>query len=382
MLYRVLIILIAMFSLYSPSKLFAHDSGITDTQIKIAHTKVQVTYTAPLDDLTQAYTAPEKSIPQGWQLNNDGQACLIESLFQKNLEQINSTQYIMLFDCQKKLGNLFISDSNLYQEINGHNNYIRVLLAGRTLNLRFSEEYQSHQVPVAKMLDSWKLTLDDASLLTINFKGSGLAELAPPMIKESLTWHSFTEQGRHYFPVGVEHIVLGYDHLLFLLGLLLLPLTLKQVLCLITSFSLAHSVTLALSVLDFVTLPVWLVESAIAVSILYIAIENIIELKKYKTHTHYQTPWKRRLYLSFVFGLIHGFGFSFILREIGFGENVLSPLVFFNLGVEVGQLAVMAIAYPLIIGIFSLSKTNIFSKACSFLMALLGAYWLMARLVG
>jgi len=380
MFYRALVILIAVLSLYSPSKLFAHESGITDTQIKIGYSKVQVTYTAPLDDLMQVYTAPEKAIPLGWQLKNNGQACLIENLFEKSLAQINSTQYIMLFDCQEKLGDLFVSDSNMYQEISGHNNYIRVLLAGRTLNLRFSEEYQSHNVAVASMLDSWKITLSDESLQTINPVGSDLVELAPPMIKETLTWQSFTEQGRHYFPVGVEHIVLGYDHLLFLLGLLLLPLTIKQVLCLVTSFSLAHSVTLALSVLDFVTLPVWFVELAIAASIVYIAIENIIELKKYKTHTDYQTPWKRRLYLSFIFGLIHGFGFSFILREIGLGENIYAPLVFFNLGVEVGQLTVMAMTYPLIICIFSLSKKYTFSKTCSFLMALLGAYWLMVRI--
>jgi hydrogenase/urease accessory protein HupE len=379
MLYRTLVLLIVVFSLYSPVKLFAHEVGITDTQIKIAYSKVQVIYTAPKDDLMQVYVAPEESILLGWLLQNDGQDCLIESLLEKNLEQINSTQYIMLFDCQQKLGNLFISDSNLYQEIKGHTNYIRVILAGRMLNLRFNDENQSHQIPVAKMLDTWKTVLDNSSLQVINLADAGFAKLALPNTEEALTRESITEQGRHFFPVGFEHIVLGYDHLLFLFGLLLLPLTIKQVFCLITAFSLAHSLTLALSVLDIIRLPVWLVESAIAASIVYIAIENIIELKKYKTQTSYQAPWKRRLSLSFLFGLIHGLGFSFILREIGFGESLFPSLVFFNLGVEVGQLAVIALVYPLIMGIFSLSKKYTFSKICSFLMAMLGTYWLLVR---
>jgi hydrogenase/urease accessory protein HupE len=142
-----------------------------------------------------------------------------------------------------------------------------------------------------------------------------------------------------FFPLGIEHILTGYDHLLFLLALILLGGGVWSMLKIITAFTLAHSITLALAALDVIVLPSALVESVIALSIAYVALENL--LPRYAA--------SRRWAVSFLFGLAHGFGFSSVLREIGLPkENLLLSLLNFNLGVEVGQLTIVLLAVPLL----------------------------------
>jgi hypothetical protein len=139
--------------------------------------------------------------------------------------------------------------------------------------------------------------------------------------------------------LGIEHILTGYDHLLFLLGLLLRGgswLTLAKI---VTAFTLAHSVTLALAALDIVMLPDRLVEAVIALSIAFVAAENIF-LKPVVS---------RRWVVSFCFGLVHGFGFSSALRELDLPTHGLVLALFgFNIGVELGQGLVVAVALPLL----------------------------------
>lgn len=143
-----------------------------------------------------------------------------------------------------------------------------------------------------------------------------------------------------FFLLGVHHILSGWDHLLFLLGLLLpegriLPLT-----KIITAFTLAHSITLSLAVLNIVTLPDRLVEAVIALSIAAIAFENLF-LKPTVT---------RRWIVSFSFGLVHGFGFSSVLRALSLPRyGLLYSLFGFNLGVEAGQALVIALLLPVLL---------------------------------
>jgi len=142
-----------------------------------------------------------------------------------------------------------------------------------------------------------------------------------------------------FFPLGIEHILTGYDHLLFLLALMLRGGGLWSLLKIITAFTIAHSITLALAALDVVVLPSALVESVIALSIAYVALENL--LPRYAA--------SRRWAVSFLFGLVHGFGFSSVLREIGLPkENLLLALLNFNLGVEAGQLTVVLLIVPIL----------------------------------
>lgn len=143
-----------------------------------------------------------------------------------------------------------------------------------------------------------------------------------------------------FFALGIEHILTGYDHLLFLLVLILRGGGLVQLLKIVTAFTVAHTITLGLAVFDLVVLPGALVEAVIALSIAYVAAENLFP--KYAI--------SRRWTVSFLFGLVHGFGFSSVLKEIGLPQdNLLLSLLNFNLGVEAGQAAVVLLLLPLLI---------------------------------
>lgn len=143
-----------------------------------------------------------------------------------------------------------------------------------------------------------------------------------------------------WISLGVFHIFTGFDHIVFLVALLLVGGSLKRLLLLVTSFTLAHSVTLGLTALGWVPLDElrtrW-VEAAIALSIIWVAAENLI----LKTHRH-------RALLTLLFGLIHGFGFASVLQSYGLGERAGLSLLGFNLGVELGQAAIVLALYPLV----------------------------------
>ncbi len=142
-----------------------------------------------------------------------------------------------------------------------------------------------------------------------------------------------------FFLLGVEHIATGYDHLLFLLALILCGGRLLELLKIITAFTVAHSLTLGAAALELVTLPSAMVEAVIALSIAYVAFENL-----YPRHAV-----SRRWAISFLFGLVHGFGFSSVLKEIGLPkDSLLLSLLNFNLGVEAGQLVAVLIVVPLL----------------------------------
>src|SRR5262245_1719857 len=177
---------------------------------------------------------------------------------------------------------------------------------------------------------------------------------------------------RQFLALGVEHILTGYDHVVFLLALLLAGGAFWNTAKIITSFTLAHSITLALAALDIVRIPSTIVEPMIAVSIVYVGLENL-----------FRSDLRRRWLLTFAFGLVHGFGFAAVLREMGVGAaggGVAVPLVSFNLGVELGQISIMLLVLPLI---WKLRSQPFFVArcvpACSALVTLVGGYWLLQR---
>jgi len=148
------------------------------------------------------------------------------------------------------------------------------------------------------------------------------------------------QHAREFFLLGIEHIVTGYDHLLFLLALALCGGGLVSLLKIITAFTIAHSFTLGAAALSWVTPPAAAVEAIIALSIAYVAFENLFP----------RFAISRRWTVSFLFGLVHGFGFSSVLAEIGLPrDSLLWSLLSFNLGVEAGQLAAILITVPLLI---------------------------------
>jgi len=176
-----------------------------------------------------------------------------------------------------------------------------------------------------------------------------------------------------FLRLGVEHILTGYDHLSFLCGLLVVCRRLKTMLTIITCFTIAHSITLALAALGLVVVSGRVVEPLIAASIIFVGIENLLR----------QGEPKARWLATSAFGLIHGFGFAGALIEIGLGANgapLLVPLFSFNLGVELGQLGVAAVFVPVL---WQLRKWGPFARhgttVVSVIVALAGGYWLLQR---
>lgn len=159
-------------------------------------------------------------------------------------------------------------------------------------------------------------------------------------------WHAAAAR---YLVLGVEHIFTGADHVLFLLSLVLLGARLRRVIGVATAFTAAHSVTLTAAALGWVSPTSWVVESAIAASIAWVALENIAHARRPGPGEAEPLALRLRWVLTFAFGLVHGFGFAGVLGELGLpAEHRLPALAAFNVGVEVGQVVILATVWPLL----------------------------------
>ena len=180
------------------------------------------------------------------------------------------------------------------------------------------------------------------------------------------------EVARDYVALGYTHILPnGLDHILFVLGLFLLSVRVRPILVQVTAFTIAHSITLALMMYGIVSLPSRIVEPLIALSIAYVAIENLV--------TSQLKPW--RLVLVFMFGLLHGMGFAGVLSDLGLPRaDFVTALVSFNLGVEAGQLSVIAIAALCVIWYRHRPwyHQRVVAPA-SLVIACVGVYWTVTR---
>lgn len=186
---------------------------------------------------------------------------------------------------------------------------------------------------------------------------------------QASAWQTFLR----YIPVGFEHIIpLGLDHILFVLGLYFLAARLRPLLWQITAFTLAHTITLALAALGYVNVPGSIVEPLIAASIVFVAVENMM--------TDHLNRW--RPLVVFGFGLLHGLGFASVLGEFGLPDGAFIPaLIGFNIGVEVGQLTVIAAAF-LLVGLWFRHRPwyrRVITTPGSAAIALIAAWWFVER---
>ena len=196
----------------------------------------------------------------------------------------------------------------------------------------------------------------------------------PYPLDEIFTRQSLWQVFQTYTSAGFQHILpLGLDHILFVLGIFLLSRNMKPLFWQVTMFTLAHSITLSLSMLDIVTLPSRVVEPLIALSIAYVAIENLWggDIKN------------RRLWVVFGFGLLHGLGFAAMLSDFGMPKDgFAAALISFNIGIELGQLAVILVAY-LALSIW-IKDAQVYRRMVviplSVLISLIGLYWFWDRL--
>ncbi len=197
----------------------------------------------------------------------------------------------------------------------------------------------------------------------------------PFSLTELFTQQPVTQVIETYLVLGFEHIIpRGLDHILFILGIFLLSVHLRPLLWQATMFTVAHTLTLGLSMRGIINLPANIVEPLIALSIAYIGIENVFAHSLHKS----------RLVIVFFFGLLHGMGFASVLADFGMPDNAfMTALVSFNIGVEFGQLAVILLAF-LAVGVWFRNKPwyhAVIVVPCSSAIAVTGLYWTWDRIV-
>lgn len=239
------------------------------------------------------------------------------------------------------------------------------------IDLLYLFDHDVKELTVTSTLD--KITQPDHQHLLVVGAGDdsrqGVLDAKNPSRFIDLDGQTSFEAFSSFLRLGVEHILTGYDHLAFLAGLLIATTTFKSLVKVVTAFTVAHSVTLALAAFSLVTIPSRLVESLIALSIAYVAVENF-------TGKSLVQRWQ----ITFLFGLVHGFGFANVLREMELTRQHLAMSLFsFNLGVEAGQLLFVGAAFPLVLlAIKSRWKEQVLAATSLVIMAL-GFYWFVQR---
>jgi hydrogenase/urease accessory protein HupE len=209
-------------------------------------------------------------------------------------------------------------------------------------SLRFTLRYELVSPPGTLIVRALMFPYDPNHQTFLNvYEGERLTQAILDRGRPSFEYFSATRQGvwavvRRFVPAGVNHILIGPDHLLFLVGLLLLGGTARQLVLIVSSFTLAHTLTLSLAALNIVSSPARIIEPAIALSIVYVGADNLLA----------RGGRDMRTWIAFAFGFIHGLGYANLLREMDLQTRALEWSLFsFNAGLEIGQLiVVMAVA--------------------------------------
>jgi hydrogenase/urease accessory protein HupE len=355
------VILAALFSLVPLQDAAAHDPGLSSLTIRPSASSLQATLTLSVKDAAQIAELDENhdgTVTQvefgrsRWQLEAavarevvitvDGKVAKNKSI-RSRLDENNNVEVGLDFGAAV-VSNLEIQSNLIASLALGHRQYLQVQ------NLASEAVFE-------------RLLSAGAHRVTVQMPHSSASMAAFETVR------SFA----NFLSLGVKHILTGYDHLLFLLGLLIVARGFVSALTIITSFTIAHSITLAVATLHLVQIPSRIVEPLIAASIVFVGVENLLRG---------DIPNARRM-VPFGFGLIHGFGFASALREAGIGSGaggIVLPLVSFNLGVELGQIMVAAVALPII---WKLRENPMFvarwAPACSAAVVVLGSFWFVER---
>ena len=340
---------------------FAHDPGLSTATIQIKSNKLEAVLTFSLVDAAQI---AELDKNHDGDISQNELAGGVKALEQKGLqalevgfdgELMKPLQVKAEFDELQNATVSLVFPARPYSKLVITSKWMSVLPPGHRQFVTLKDE--SGEVLAERLLAA-----NMAAITVLN----ETERTSPAVTNRS---NSFTD----FLLMGVKHIWTGYDHLLFLFGLLLVTRNFSSSVKIITCFTIAHSITLAVATLSLVQIPSRIVEPLIAASIVYVGLENLLR----------GDDPKGRWLLTLAFGLIHGFGFASVLRELGVGStgaSIAIPLVSFNLGVEIGQIVVAGLVLPVI---WKLRTRPVFLRlwvpAGSVLIALLGSYWFIER---
>ena len=354
-------IFVLLFSLLPLQQTEAHDPGLSSLTIRQHHDEVEATLTLAAKDAAQLVELDD---------DHDGSVTQVEFASSRSqLEAAVARQLLIAADGK------ILNVQSIRSHLDGNDNV--------EIDLDFATAAFSNLEIESKLIAS--LPLGHRQYLQVqNSAGEtvfdGLLSAAANRASAEFAVANTTATAREtvssfgsFLVLGVKHILTGYDHLLFLFGLLVVVRGLVLSLGIITSFTIAHSITLAVATFNLAQIPSRIVEPLIAASIVFVGVENLLRSG---------VPKARQL-VTFGFGLIHGFGFASVLREMGIGADtggVMLPLLSFNVGVELGQIMVAAVALPII---WKLRANPVFIlrwvPACSAIVVLLGGFWFVER---
>lgn len=362
MIFRTLFVVLLV--LYA-SWCHAHPPGLSSLDVLIKSTQVDAKVTFALQDI-EAFSPMDSDLDaEVSDAEREAAKPAIAKLMDEQLVMFIDNQSVkpterglVTFDVQNNAQVTFSYAAAPQKQLRIQSNFLSLLPDGH-------QQYLTMRTAEGHVLQEKMLTRQNVDALL----DMGTGEMAEG-VSVSL-FATFSD----FFKLGVEHIVTGYDHLLFLFALLAVTHSFWPAIKIITFFTIAHSITLACAGLNLVDLPSSFVEPFIAATIIYVAVENIIR----GDHP------KGRHWLTFGFGLVHGFGFAGVLRELDISSGdagILLPLLSFNLGIETGQIMVASMVLPMIWWLNNRVETaEKFLKGCSFLVSLMGLYWLLERTV-
>ena len=316
----------------------AHDPGLSAVEVRVLENRIVAEVSFAPQDLEQVKPLVGSSLLT----IEDSDGALQLSSFSLKSSDPNSVHYLLEFSNSNK-GSLRISAPVLANLPRGHKQFCSVY-------------------DVENRLLTERMFSAESNALPIDVGSSS----------------SHTKSIFRFLLLGIEHIVTGYDHLAFLLALLIAGGSLRYNAKIITSFTVAHSLTLGLATLGLINVPPAIVEPVIAASVVFVGVENLFRRRV-----------AARWLVTFAFGLVHGLGFASVLRELGIGTELGSsglgaqaiPLLSFNLGVELAQIAIAAIVLPLV---WKLEQRPSFTlkhvPALSLLLTFAGVYWFLTRI--
>lgn len=431
--FAIIFLALLLFSFLPPA--FAHDTTLAYTTLNVSQNPpaARVAMTIPEQNLRLLFpnaTANDaaKMFPDYMRANlalksNTGE-CYAPDIYTQKNATASSVKFYAVYQCA---GMEYLNLTyNMFFEISEtHENIFDIGVDGTNLSGRLilSKQVYGINMAVSRLVESQRARNESSAQ---NATGGGNASSSAPInaTTENATapaaGTAASDAGQaqfvpgertaaSFFPLGVEHIFTGYDHILFLIGVLLITTYFLQLAKMVTSFTVAHSITLIVASLGIFVLSPRLTEPLIALTIIYIAAENIYVLKKGRwkagdmkrgsrkgsgkneksrkrkgafsslLHNYIANPSKRWR-ITGLLGLIHGFGFSSVLREIGLPENeLLQSLLTFNLGIEAGQLAIVAVLFPLLMYSRRFRWHSKALLALSIIIGIFGAFWFVER---